>query len=315
MPVATYTGWNLRDPKTGLAGERVSFVGSPRPVSGRRGPTGRRTGDPRPIPGGAVRLARTLSRTLRAKRRWRRSASVSSCPRTWRMFFGAAPRSGTPRSGERSETPAGAGGGKALLSAASPPTRGRTLGSWVRPRRATTPERTEVTPDLRGVELRELRRLLLGSSAEPAGRCPAAAAAARSARGGRSLPRKPRGRTFIHRGMIVRVARKRSDDRARRERVAGQADDLVVEVAPGVVLRLRRSWRGCCRGSGTGTEARGRRAGTRGSSGAARPKAERSEYPGKAPGVMSTKRFVSSKGSVPASSRARARSWSGRTGT
>jgi hypothetical protein len=27
-PVATYTGWNLRDPKTGLAGERVSFVGS-----------------------------------------------------------------------------------------------------------------------------------------------------------------------------------------------------------------------------------------------------------------------------------------------
>lgn len=27
-PVATYTGWNLRDPKTGLAGERVSFAGS-----------------------------------------------------------------------------------------------------------------------------------------------------------------------------------------------------------------------------------------------------------------------------------------------
>ncbi len=28
VPVATYTGWNLRDPATGLAGERVSFIGS-----------------------------------------------------------------------------------------------------------------------------------------------------------------------------------------------------------------------------------------------------------------------------------------------
>ena len=27
-PVATFTGWNLRDPKTGFAGERVSFIGS-----------------------------------------------------------------------------------------------------------------------------------------------------------------------------------------------------------------------------------------------------------------------------------------------
>jgi Alpha/beta hydrolase domain len=27
-PVATYTGWNLRDPNTGFAGERVSFIGS-----------------------------------------------------------------------------------------------------------------------------------------------------------------------------------------------------------------------------------------------------------------------------------------------
>ena len=28
VPVATYTGWNLRDPATGFAGERVSFIGS-----------------------------------------------------------------------------------------------------------------------------------------------------------------------------------------------------------------------------------------------------------------------------------------------
>ncbi|MGE5277772.1 MAG: alpha/beta hydrolase domain-containing protein [Acidobacteriota bacterium] len=28
VPLATYTGWNLRDPKTGFGGERVSFIGS-----------------------------------------------------------------------------------------------------------------------------------------------------------------------------------------------------------------------------------------------------------------------------------------------
>lgn len=28
VPLATYTGWNLRDPKTGMAGERVSFLGA-----------------------------------------------------------------------------------------------------------------------------------------------------------------------------------------------------------------------------------------------------------------------------------------------
>jgi hypothetical protein len=28
VPLATYTGWNLRDPKTGMAKERVSFLGS-----------------------------------------------------------------------------------------------------------------------------------------------------------------------------------------------------------------------------------------------------------------------------------------------
>jgi len=28
VPLATYTGWNLRDPKTGFPGERVSFIGS-----------------------------------------------------------------------------------------------------------------------------------------------------------------------------------------------------------------------------------------------------------------------------------------------
>ncbi|MFL6588751.1 MAG: alpha/beta hydrolase domain-containing protein [Chthoniobacterales bacterium] len=28
VPLATYTGWNLRDPKTGMANERVSFLGS-----------------------------------------------------------------------------------------------------------------------------------------------------------------------------------------------------------------------------------------------------------------------------------------------
>jgi hypothetical protein len=28
VPLATYTGWNLRDPKTGMPKERVSFLGS-----------------------------------------------------------------------------------------------------------------------------------------------------------------------------------------------------------------------------------------------------------------------------------------------
>ena len=31
VPIATYAGWNLRDPKTGLPGERVSFIGSDLP--------------------------------------------------------------------------------------------------------------------------------------------------------------------------------------------------------------------------------------------------------------------------------------------
>ena len=47
VPVATYTGWNLRDPATGLAGERVSFIGSyvafPKTRADRE-----RTSDPRP---------------------------------------------------------------------------------------------------------------------------------------------------------------------------------------------------------------------------------------------------------------------------
>ena len=47
VPVATYTGWNLRDPKTGFAGEQVSFIGSyvafPKTRADRD-----RTSDPRP---------------------------------------------------------------------------------------------------------------------------------------------------------------------------------------------------------------------------------------------------------------------------
>jgi hypothetical protein len=46
VPVATCTGWNLRDPKTGLAGERVSFVGSYVPFPKTRADR-ERTGDPR----------------------------------------------------------------------------------------------------------------------------------------------------------------------------------------------------------------------------------------------------------------------------
>jgi hypothetical protein len=46
VPVATYTGWNLRDPKTGLAGERVSFVGAYVPFPKTRADR-ERTGDPR----------------------------------------------------------------------------------------------------------------------------------------------------------------------------------------------------------------------------------------------------------------------------
>jgi len=46
-PVATYTGWNLRDPSTGFAGARVSFVGSYAPLPHTRADR-ERTGDPRP---------------------------------------------------------------------------------------------------------------------------------------------------------------------------------------------------------------------------------------------------------------------------
>jgi hypothetical protein len=45
-PVATYTGWNLRDPSTGFAGTRVSFVGSYVPLPRTRADR-ERTGDPR----------------------------------------------------------------------------------------------------------------------------------------------------------------------------------------------------------------------------------------------------------------------------
>lgn len=33
VPLATYTGWNLRDPQTGMQGERVSFIGSYLPLA------------------------------------------------------------------------------------------------------------------------------------------------------------------------------------------------------------------------------------------------------------------------------------------
>jgi hypothetical protein len=46
-PVATYTGWNLRDPKTGMPGERVSFIGSYLPFA-KTNAERMRTGDPRP---------------------------------------------------------------------------------------------------------------------------------------------------------------------------------------------------------------------------------------------------------------------------
>ena len=32
VPLATYTGWNLRDPKTGMPNERVAFIGSYLPL-------------------------------------------------------------------------------------------------------------------------------------------------------------------------------------------------------------------------------------------------------------------------------------------
>ncbi len=47
VPVATYTGWNLRDPKTGLAGERVSFIGSYVPFPKTRADR-EKASDPRP---------------------------------------------------------------------------------------------------------------------------------------------------------------------------------------------------------------------------------------------------------------------------
>jgi hypothetical protein len=45
-PVATYTGWNLRDPATGFPGARVSFVGSYVPLPATRAER-ERAGDPR----------------------------------------------------------------------------------------------------------------------------------------------------------------------------------------------------------------------------------------------------------------------------
>jgi hypothetical protein len=47
VPVAIYTGWNLRDPKTGMPGERVSFIGSYLPFANTKAER-LRTGDPRP---------------------------------------------------------------------------------------------------------------------------------------------------------------------------------------------------------------------------------------------------------------------------
>ncbi len=46
VPVATYTGWNLRDPRTGLPGERVSFIGSDLPFPKTKSDANS-TGDPR----------------------------------------------------------------------------------------------------------------------------------------------------------------------------------------------------------------------------------------------------------------------------
>lgn len=46
VPVATYTGWNLRDPATGFAGERVSFIGSYLPFAATRAER-EQSGDPR----------------------------------------------------------------------------------------------------------------------------------------------------------------------------------------------------------------------------------------------------------------------------
>ncbi len=47
VPVATDTGWNLRDPETGFAGERVSFIGSHVPFLKTRSDR-ERAADPRP---------------------------------------------------------------------------------------------------------------------------------------------------------------------------------------------------------------------------------------------------------------------------
>lgn len=47
VPLATYTGWNLRDPSIGAPEQRVSFIGSYIPFA-RTAEERRRTGDPRP---------------------------------------------------------------------------------------------------------------------------------------------------------------------------------------------------------------------------------------------------------------------------
>ena len=47
MPLASYTGWNLRAPQTGASTERVSFLGSYIPFAKTREER-EATGDPRP---------------------------------------------------------------------------------------------------------------------------------------------------------------------------------------------------------------------------------------------------------------------------
>ena len=47
VPLATYTGWNLRDPATGAADRRVSFLGSYFPFA-KTAAERKAAGDPRP---------------------------------------------------------------------------------------------------------------------------------------------------------------------------------------------------------------------------------------------------------------------------
>ena len=63
LPLATYTGWNLRDPSIGAPEQRESFEGSYIPISQDRGATTKERG-PETLDRGTLREPRRVHRSL-----------------------------------------------------------------------------------------------------------------------------------------------------------------------------------------------------------------------------------------------------------